>query len=70
MNSRFRSRYQALVSASLLLWCLVAFVAPRLSAADTPKGLDGTWKPKQADLGGKAMPAPIVQGITLRIDGV
>ena len=69
MNSRFRSRSQSLASASLLLWCLVASVAPKLGAADALKGLDGTWKPKQADLGGKAMPAPIVQGITLRIDG-
>ena len=69
VNNLSHSRIQTLAAAGLLLGCLVAVATPRLIAADAPKGLDGTWKPKLAELGGKAMPAPIVQGITLRIDG-
>lgn len=71
MNSSSRSRSQGLASAGLLplLLCLVALAAPRLLAVDVPKGLDGTWKPSQAELGGKPMPPAIVQGITLKING-
>ncbi len=69
MNPLFPALCPGLAAAGLLLGCLFAVAPSNLVAADDLNGLNGTWKPKQADLGGKAMPAPIVQGITLRIDG-
>ena len=70
MNPLFPALCPGLAAAGLLLGCIFAVAPSKLVAADAPNGLNGTWKPKQADLGGKPMPAPIVQGITLRIDGV
>jgi uncharacterized protein (TIGR03067 family) len=54
----------------LLYCCLVLLLAalPAL-AADDPKGLDGTWKPAQAELAGQPMPAPVLNSITLKMDG-
>src|SRR5579862_9629872 len=38
-------------------------------AADTGQGLDGTWKPAQAELATQPMPSPVLKAITLKMEG-
>jgi uncharacterized protein (TIGR03067 family) len=54
------------VRFALLLACIVPVAA---RAADDVKALTGTWKPTQAELGGAPMPPPVLQSITLKLDG-
>ena len=52
--------------SALLLASLVVLAA---RAADDPKGMNGTWKPTQAELAGQPMPPPVLKSITLKMDG-
>jgi uncharacterized protein (TIGR03067 family) len=60
MNSCFRA----------LVVCLFASLALTTTrAADDLAALRGTWKPTKAELAGQPMPPPILQSITLKLDG-
>jgi len=52
---------------ALFLACAVALAA---RASDDLKLLTGTWKPAKAEIGGTAIPQPILDTITLKLDGI
>jgi uncharacterized protein (TIGR03067 family) len=47
----------------------IALTAVAVNAADDSKAMEGTWTPVKAELGGQAMPEPVVKSIVLKIDG-
>ncbi len=52
-----------------LLVCLLASLSVTARAADDLAALRGTWKPTKAELAGQPMPPPILNSITLKMDG-
>ena len=56
-------------AARLFASFLAGFVVVATRAADDLKAMSGTWKPTQAELAGQPLPPPLLQSITLKIDG-
>ncbi len=56
-------------SFRILAVSLFAACALAARAADDLMAMSGTWKPTKAELAGQPMPPPVLQSITLKMDG-
>jgi len=54
---------------SLLALLIASLAGISARAADDTKNLNGTWKPQHALLAGQPVPVPVLEAITLTIDG-
>jgi uncharacterized protein (TIGR03067 family) len=56
-------------STAVLVLLSICFMLTSAQAADDRASMNGVWKPAQAELGTRPMPAPVLKNITLKMDG-